>query len=483
MKPINLFRLKTLFIIILCFSLFTSCKKVQNENKPIEEFVKDSIVCDCESNWFPHSQTPAPEEGKGSPFDVSSTTNCIFHQWSWQKFLWLTKPDNNNNPLFLNNLTQVTDAMAPITKQTGVSIVLNATTDNEQAGSNGILKANPAYSGNNSNVDYTVYYSIHSNDIMMNASKNYLDSLNTQKISPNNLKTFPVGSLELKVSWIDANAIPSNKQQNYFITTAAFSENGSTFTNKQVALLGMHVVGVVINHPEFIWATFEHKDLGPNYDWANNQATTTDEKLLFSKGTTTGLDGITWNGTSVVTSLKAFDLFQYGVPKTSSNQFMQTCQQEPENFNNIQNINTCISSKLDDVWNNYFYNGSIWINTDGMSPEQQAQTIVNLGYGLGSAIPGASARGSLNNANITMETYTQTFNKTISEINNTNLANCFSCHNSVNRISSTVSYKSPLYISHVFNAYIKRNNGMSRDEINRLKDEEHVLRFVKKTLK
>lgn len=39
--------------------------------------------CNCEAGWFPHEQTPAPAEGDGSPFDSSSTTNCIFHQWSW----------------------------------------------------------------------------------------------------------------------------------------------------------------------------------------------------------------------------------------------------------------------------------------------------------------------------------------------------------------------------------------------------------------
>jgi hypothetical protein len=30
------------------------------------------------------------------------------------------------------------------------------------------------------------------------------------------------------------------------------------FTTVTVALVGLHVVGVTVNHPEFIWATFEH---------------------------------------------------------------------------------------------------------------------------------------------------------------------------------------------------------------------------------
>jgi hypothetical protein len=483
MKNVPPIKWKILFFAIFCFIMFVSCKKDPTEKT--EEKSSGLLAattdesCECQSSWFPHTQTPAPEEGKGSPFDVSSTTNCIFHQWSWQKFLWLTKPDANNNPLFLNQLTQVTDLFAPVAKQSGVTIVL---ADTEQAGSNGILKANPAYGGTDQIAkDFTVYYSIHSNDIMMKAATNFRDSLATGKLSPNNLRTFPVGSLELKVSWIDANTIMASEQKNYYTTMAAVTTDaGKTYTKKRVALLGMHVVGVVINHPEFIWATFQHNDIAPIYDWKANQVNSADDKLLYSKGTTTGLDGITWTSSGPKLPLKAFDLFQYGVPKTAGDQFMTTCQQEPMNFNNIQSINTCVASQLDDVWNNYFYNGSIWINSDGMSPQQQAQTIVDLGYGLGSAIPGAKARGSLNNANVTMETYTQSFQSTIAAINNTNLANCFSCHAGV---SFSNNNKSPIYLSHIFDASIQSGQGKTRDQINSMKDKQHVLRFVKKTLK
>lgn len=474
---------KSFFYGCLALILFSSCKKEtekKEEEKATTAAYNKSEGTGCEASWFPHSQTPAPEEGKGSPFDTTSTTNEIFHQWSWQKFLWLTKPEANKKPLFLNKLTQVSDALIPVTPQPGASIVL---TDTEQAGSNGVLKVNPIYGGTNQIAkDFTVYYSIHSNDIMINAAKIYKDSINSGKLSPNNLKTFPVGSLELKVSWVDANTISADKQKNFFITDASVSVDGKSFQKKRMALLGMHVVGVVINHPEFIWATFQHNDLGPTYDWKTNQAASQDDKLLFAKGTTTGIDGIMWvKNSGPKQPLKAYDLFQFGVPKTSGDQYMKTCQMEPENFDNIKAINECVASKLDDVWNNYFYNGSIWINTDGMTPQQQAQTVVNLGFNIGNATPGSSARGSLNNANITMETYTQTFESDISKINNGNLANCFSCHNAVSFASG--SPKSPLYISHVFDAYLLNSQGKTRVQINSLKDRQHLMRFITKTLK
>lgn len=482
MKMLTSFKPKSLFYVSLCFFMLTACKKDQKQetDKTTSDLgYKAADACVCQPNWFPHTQTPPPAEGKGSPFDVSSTTNCIFHQWSWQKFLWLTKPQANNNPLFLNELTQVSDALIPVAKRPGVNIVL---TDTEQAGSNGVLKANPVYGGTNQIAkDFTVYYSIHSNPTMMKAAQIYKDSLKSGKLNPNNLRTFPVGSLELKVSWVDANTIIAGKQKNFYITMAAVSTDGKTYTNKRVALLGMHVVGVVINHPEFIWATFQHNDLAPVYNWKTNQATASNDMLLCTKGSTTGINGIKWSNTSPVLPLKPFDLFKFGVPKTTTDQFMQTCQTEPMNFDNIQTINNCVSTKLNDVWNNYFYNGSLWLNTDGLNKTQQAQLIVNLGYSLGSATTGSSARGSLNNANITMETYTQSFEQNISQINVSTLANCFSCHTGVSFANSNM--KSPLYISHVFEDYIKSSEGKSRTEINRLKDQQFLLRFIKKTLK
>lgn len=171
--------LKNLTYIVLFSFLLASCKKEEktesDETKSDLAYKSENTSCECESDWFPHAQTPAPEEGKGSPFDTSSTTNCMFHQWSWQKFLWLTKPQSNNNPLFLNELTQVSDALIPVQKQKGATVVLTYT---QQAGFNGVLTANPAYAGNNEIAkDRTVYYSIHSNDIMMKAAKNFKDSI------------------------------------------------------------------------------------------------------------------------------------------------------------------------------------------------------------------------------------------------------------------------------------------------------------------
>src|ERR1041385_514811 len=82
--------------------------------KAKDDYAAPGAPCNCESFWFPHASTPAPKEGIGSPFDTTSTTNCMFHQWSWQKFLWLTKPLANGRVLFEDSLLQVDAVLNPV---------------------------------------------------------------------------------------------------------------------------------------------------------------------------------------------------------------------------------------------------------------------------------------------------------------------------------------------------------------------------------
>ncbi|MNU74583.1 hypothetical protein D3C71_640890 [compost metagenome] len=436
-------------------------------------------LCIVDPSWFPHAQTPAPEEGIGSPFDTSSTTNQIFHQWSWNKFLWLTKPDKGGNPLFLNTtkVRQITSNMDSISVPDGTTVVLQ---DTAQAGSSALLQTNPNY---NNGVGGKVYYSIHMNPTMYDAARLFAIGIKKGIIKPTNKEAFPVGSFELKVAWVPVSAIPKAKQSSYYTTTASLSTNaGKSFTNTEVALIGMHVVGVVQNHPEFIWATFEHDDLSPDYDWTANSASSGSDQLLFKKGSVSGIDGILYNSTTQLgnTPNAVFDLYQYGIPRNSDGTFMTTSQQEPADFQNVDGINKCVKSQLNDVWANYFYNGSIWLNTDGKDHKQQIQLIDSLGYDISNATPGSFARGSLNCANVTMETFTQTFTSSIDSINVNNLANCFSCHSAV-KFKTQGKMKSALYLSHVFQDYLLQKQGNSLKQVEQIKavEEQRVMKMMK----
>ncbi len=492
MKTAPLF--KTIMLLCVATLFLHSCeeKKKDKQNEETEtsssnakaqttydlaDANKKVTPCECDSDWFPHTQTPAPAEGTNSPFAASETTNCIFHQWSWQKFLWLTVPDSTDNitPLFLrdSDITQVDPYMNPVTIPSGTSVFLSAS-ETGQAGSTGILKSNPSF--NTSGTIGTVYYAIYINSTMYNAAKKYATDLANGTLNPTNTQTFPVGSFELKTSWIPTSAIPEADRANYYTTNASIDG-----TTTEVAMLGMHVVGVVENHPEFIWATFEHNNLSPVFDWSKGTASSDTQKLLFKEGSTSTIDGIYWDHSTQApkAASEAYTLFEYGVPRvkgTPPNNFMKTSQPEPKNYNNIKTIDKCVAGKLKDVWNNYAYTGSIWINTDNLSPKEQAALLVKAGDTLGNATPGSIARGSLNSANISMETYTQTFNSDLASINVSNLANCLSCHSA--QSFSTGNPRSPLYISHVFNGYLEQQNGKSKKEINLMKVKEFQQAFI-----
>jgi hypothetical protein len=440
--------------------------------------------CECEASWFPHSQTPAPSEGDGSPFDTTSTTNAIFHQWSWQKFLWLTKPQANGKALFEDSLTLVDNNMEPVPAIGNESLVLVDTT---QAGSGGMLSSNAEFS--DVKLSGLVYYSIYANNTLAASAKGFKDFISKTPSKINNNFTFPVGALELKVSWIDIAAIKKDDLKKYYTTSAVIKSTGKKIT---VAMLGMHVVGVVKNHPEFIWATFEHKAMAPNYDWAASTdstdavVTSNSNQLFFQKGAKAGYNDINWPfGDSTRQAKNVFTLYTLGVPRIAGNKFMATSQSEPINYKNIESINACVDKSLDDVWKNYFYNGSIWLNTDGLSAQQQADTLVALGKSgnTGNAAPGSMARGSMAVFNLTMETYVQS-DTTFHNMKVTDLTNCFSCHSSsakiaINNLPATRAY-SPLYLSHIFRSYLSKSSGLPISKIETLRTQEFLLTFPNK---
>ena len=458
------------FYHILFFSslfLFAAC----DETTPTDEITEDyseqaQPVADCSTapaSWFAQvdgvRKTPAPLEDSTSVFFLNdSVTNCDFQRWSWQKFLWLTNQTANGNPFFLENMTQVSSHGDTLGK--GSTVIL---TDTGQASSSSdILKTNsdPSTSEN------TVYYSIMANDLLLNTMKTYGPMANNDADSTK-LKgiTFPIGALEMKTSWLDVTALGADSST-YFITDGKI--NG---TPKRVALLGIHVVGIVENHPEFVWATFEHDDLAPMYDWelatdtSDANVTSTDGYPLFTAGSTATVENIT-TGAGINTNV--FTVYDHGVPveinSDGKKEFMNTSQTDAlENLQNIQDLNASVKDQLTDIWRNYFLNSSIWINTEGYNGiEEQAALLVSLGGTLGDVSPGKLPRGSAAAFNITMETYVQfgygtphLYSTTVND-----LMNCFSCHS-----ASYTGPNSPLKISHLFNGYAGRLKGQSKSDV------------------
>jgi len=113
--------------------------------------------------------------------------------------------------------------------------------------------------------------------------------------------SFPDGdalAIEVKLSWVEASTLPNNAQG--YITTQANVPTYNTSNPSDwvpagpklttVALVGVHVVGSAKNHPEMIWATFEHLANTPlttyQYNVGGNPVTVqqnTTGNWLFSK--------------------------------------------------------------------------------------------------------------------------------------------------------------------------------------------------------
>jgi hypothetical protein len=449
--------------------IFSACHNGKNGGNGYNS--PTAAACSCEANWFPHATTPNTIDGKGGPFDIpltGSTTNCQFHQWSWQKFLWLTRPMTNGHAFFQDSLIQVDPDLIPVPSHSNIPLVLS---DTKQAGSKGDLITNPAYNG----TAYKVYYSIYVNKTLKHAADSFKKVIDTTTSLLNNSLNFPNGSLELKVSWVNIAAIPAAEQGNYYQANSTImtvpSPGDTVYTTTTVALLGMHVVGRVINHPEFIWATFEHHGMQPYYNWANAtdssdaSATAANDKLLFAKGSATTMSGITWDTTTkqADSMYRVFTLYKYGTPRVAKDSFMPgTCQAEPVNYANVDSLNKCVAANLtpNDVWRNYFYNGSIWVNMDGLTEAQQDSLIIAQGFNIGNAQTGDVVRGSLSVSNITMETYLQTFADQTQKIftyNATSIANCFGCHTGSAGITfndKSVTATSPLFVSHIFRNFV-----------------------------
>ncbi|BFM44256.1 hypothetical protein CFS9_28970 [Flavobacterium sp. CFS9] len=461
-------------LIALC-----ACKKDPKTEKDSYTTVNKSAAastCLAPANWFTMvnntRQTPPPNEGPTSAFANNATvTNCDFHQWSWQKFLWLTN-DVNGLPLFMRKLIQVTAEGKRVDTSEGI-VVLR---DTAQASSKLDILKTPKYTSGVPKPT-TVYYSIFMDNLMYSTMLKYGP---LAKNDPAKIKdiTFPVGSLELKTSWIDASALKD--PSSYFITQGTI--NG---VKKRVALLGMHVVGVVQNHPEFVWATFEHENLAPAYDWSKATPTTdapvtsTVDYPFFNKSSTATVKNITTQN-GIYTDI--FSLYKYGVPvekvmKGSHNVqvYMKTSQNGSQNFNNIRTINQSVKTQLKGIWNNYFYNGSLWINTEGYDTTQAQAALLNtLADTLSDSNPGKLTRGSVAAYNITMETYVQAgFSPTaINKTSVNDLVNCFFCHN-----TSHKGVVSPLNISHVFTGYVGSLKGLNRQQIK----QEHVNEFLRES--
>ncbi len=367
--------------------------------------------------------------------DEAFKTNCGFHQWSWMMFLWLT--DDVDGQLRFETMptsqevingdqlaVDVSETLAPrMEKSNKMNVIAPILLDDVpgnppleeiyQAGSAGLLvdqKGRAVYYSMNVSPEF---FAFAVTDNHLEVPENLLNFPATND--------FPMNAMEIKASWKiveegeDVSGLYTRQAQ---VTKLKNNPDGpgvvpdlGNTAEETVALVGLHIAGVVQGHPEMIWATFEYNRNAPVFapDQAMDAPVSPDD-YLFYKGGTPAVDCNINNAQT----LKVVDAdTQVLAPIT------QACLQfaygggTETNKANIQALNTeapgvVESLGLNPVFANYLEIGAIWFKTpDALEPDDPIDT-------------DALLAGSFVLSNSTIETFTQ---KIASE------NNCFKCHN------------------------------------------------------
>jgi hypothetical protein len=196
--------------------------------------------------------------------------------------------------------------------------------------------------------------------------------------------------------------------------------SANTKSGVNVALVGVHVVGVVKDHPEFLWATFEPTnnapDLPPGTVPASSQAVSNRSFSLYKANTPAkqsnqlptaySVDEETQKATPIT---NVFRQFAYGGVEFSAESPKVSGQARVDDINSINaNFQAAIpdhGKQISPEFANYNLIGTLWLDT--------TQTPLEPGLDLA-----ANSVGSITLANASMETFVQGIG-----------TNCFSCHN------------------------------------------------------
>lgn len=419
------------------------------------------------NSWFDSGSTTL--NGSVKPADSRAFptvhTICDFYQWGEQMFLWLVSPEGDGLVLNGGSIFSVSPADAQGNRNlvvnpgsTGVkTAVRSQKTDYvgeiKQAGGGGVLM---------SQGKSLIYYGLHVNAVyayFLTGQKggSFPDTTNFPRNSKdvNALEAYMKAAfpgvalddpesmaIEIKTSWVDASTLAdSSKYVTMDATVPGYKPNADntkwtptdTDIPMKLALVGMHIVGTVQNHPEFVWATFEHVSNAPDGRYwytdskgnAVEQAYDSSGDFLFmpSGGSQTNANlecmAEVTDG-SIVANLNAsktapecgggivpsstYRAFPWGNPEGGESDAIV------ENNTLLLSVNNSVISQLSagDVRKNYVQIGAIWSHAPGPTDD--------------APIPAQDPdfsffdmRGSLTLSNASMETYHQG-------------STCFDCH-------------------------------------------------------
>lgn len=420
--------MKTLTIPVissLMLILFASSSTLQAK----DSYTNATAACTVESAWLTNPSLPL--EVKKSGADGSSNF-CDFYQFSTQTFLYLMSQANGsdkrnfevekNYPLleFNDDGSPANSCDDTIDGLTLRSSLAKTSTSTGQAGGGATIYAQD---GN------VVYYDVRFSKALCNLSGSAVE------LQKQNIINFPAGTMELKFGWKALSAAEIASET--FITQQQVID-GNAVT---LGLAGMHLVVATKDHPEFIWATYEHKGNTPDCTPASPQTGT--NWAFASASCAAGLPK----------TAEAGDACNFNNPlknQTSpTGEPTNICRVYPygtaagdlkadENLADIKQQNAGLDALLAQssapasmkVLSNYFTVGALWVSDTSQSSG-------------GVGVP--NERGSLRLANTVAETDYQHVNLKASFA-----SNCFGCHNYAGTGQAVRNNITSQALSHIF---------------------------------
>lgn len=380
-------------------------------------------TCEADAAWISSPSMPS-EVPEAESF-------CDFYQFSWQWFLAQASPSEDGSPVFMQNRVYQPNggnnqcSQPAITGATGAASQLIPRTSKPSNFEDAEADGNPLYDQNGNVLFYNAFYS--------------------QELCESTSTGFAPGTLEAKISWM---VLKEGAHHTYYTINAEVPGQEGEVT---LGLVGLHLAIWTPNHPEMIWATWEHKTNAP----LCNGTSATDGWSLASDDAALCLSN--GSGASGPPS-PACESYNFNTPNPHSGEVPPTgtpnnvCReyaygnQPGESINGNDNAaNLAAITQLNEalvgdsgllaqlpsdnplsVWANYEMIGAIWTKGGADSGKSPVTTAAGPGD------PSSLQRGSLELANMTLETFQQG--------DSSYIPNCFGCHNYVSTTPLTVSH-------------------------------------------
>lgn len=371
--------------------------------------------CNVSFGWW---ESPGLQPFFINPNGGSPQTDCDFQVWSWTAFVNVMQIDPTTKQPRLLSLPTYDDLKSGNAERAAIgprTLVLKPRGQKpksmgsfEQAGSEGVL------------IDQNgraVYYATQMDPAYFSFTQQYFGPTNYAKAAPT--LPYPIGATVYKSAW---RILADGENPTDVYTTTASIEllasdgqgglktSGQIQSGVRVALVGVHVVGVIKDHPEFAWATFEQinnsPDLPAGMSPKSGDPVSQTQFTFYKAGTPANQSNVQPSAMTINAQTQqispitnVFRQFAYG----GATPALRVTDIQQINMNFQAKIPE-ESAKISPVFANYKLIGTTWMLANTLKP--------------GDGNMDSEAIGSVDMANSTLETFVQGQG-----------TNCFSCHN------------------------------------------------------